>query len=230
MVRQSSRLNYEKVAVFVFGVVFLTAILTLVVKNPYPTEIQFFAFRLTLALSAAGVGALLPGFIKVDVPLPLQGGLRAGGALALFASVWFFNPAHLGVVVKPPEENASLLMNQFLNLTDAQDHRDAYALFALRDRERVSESAYISMGEQVRDPLGKIEKRILIGTDTPNELMGIPGPFVRHFYQGKFSGAKDIWVEAVTAIAENGVWRIGGYNLALCMVPMCTPAQALMSK
>ncbi|SEB70940.1 Protein of unknown function [Pseudomonas mohnii] len=230
MARLLSRLNYEKVAVFVFGVVFLTAILTLVVKNPYPTPAQFFVFRLTLALSAAGVGALLPGFIKVDVPLPLKGGLRAGGALALFASVWFFDPAHLGVIVKPPEEDASLLMDQFLNLTDAQNHSDAYALFALRDRERVRESDYISMGEQVRDPLGKIEKRILIGADTPNEIMGIPGPFVRHLYQGKFSGTKDIWAEAVTAIAENGVWRIGGYNLAPCMVPTCAPSQALMSK
>jgi len=230
MARRSSRLNYEKVAVFVFGVVFLTTILTLVVLNPYPTELQFFVFRLTLALSAAGIGALLPGFVRVDIPLPLQGGLRAGGALALFASVWFFNPGNLGIVVKPPEEDASLLIQQFLNLTDAQKHRDAYALFALRDRQRVSESAYISMGEHVRDSLDKIEKRVLVRVDTPNVIMGIPGPFVIHLYQGKFRGSDDIWAEAVTAIAENGVWRIGGYNIFQCMAPVCAPTLALINK
>ena len=96
--------NIEKTFVFAFGVVFLTAILVLVVLIPTPTPPQFFAFRLTLALSAAGVGALLPGFLRLDIPLPVKGGIRAGGALALFASVWFLNPATLNIEVQPPKE------------------------------------------------------------------------------------------------------------------------------
>ncbi|WP_255210785.1 hypothetical protein [Methylogaea oryzae] len=83
--------NIEKIAVFGFGIIFLSAILVLVVLIPMPSITQFFAFRLTMALSAAGIGALLPGFLRLDVPLPMQGGIRAGGALALFASVWFAN-------------------------------------------------------------------------------------------------------------------------------------------
>jgi hypothetical protein len=42
---------------------FLDAILTLVVAIPKPTLAQFFAFRLALALAAAGIGAFIPGFI-----------------------------------------------------------------------------------------------------------------------------------------------------------------------
>ncbi|NQD94153.1 DUF4019 domain-containing protein, partial [Pseudomonas sp. CrR25] len=204
MARTSNRLKTEKIAVFVFGVVFLTVILTLVVVYPYPTLIQFFVFRLVLALSAAGIGALLPGFINIDLPLPLQGGLRAGGALALFASVWFVNPATLGVNPKPPAEEASPLMKQLLDLSDAKNHKNSYALFALRDRQRVSESAYESMLEHVRDPLGNVQKRILVAADTPDQIMGISGPFVRHFYQTKFSNSDAIWGELVTAIAEDG--------------------------
>jgi len=223
MDRVQGRISGEKKAVFVFGVVFLIAILVLVVAIPYPTPIQLFAFRLTLALSAAGVGALLPGFLNIELPLPVRGVIRAGGALALFASVWFFNPEEIGVRVKPPEEDASLLMKQLLKLTDHQEHESAYALFASRDRERVAESDYVSMLEQLRDPLGSVERRTLIGADTPNELMGIPGPFVRHMYQVKFSNSPTVWGEVVTAIAENGAWRIGGFNIFPCIPPGCIP-------
>ena len=224
MARGQGSISREKRAVFVFGVVFLTAILVLVVAIPYPTPIQLFAFRLTLALSAAGVGALLPGFLNIEVPLPVRGMIRAGGALALFASVWFVNPEDIGVRVKPPEADASLLMKQLLKFTDHQEHEHAYALLASRDRARVAESDYVSMLEQIRDPLGNVERRVLIGADTPDELMGIPGPFVRHMYQVKFSNSPTIWAEVVTAIAESGVWRVGGFNIVPCMPPGCVPA------
>ena len=224
MTRAQRRISDEKKAVFVFGIVFLTAILVLVVKIPYPTPIQLFAFRLTLALSAAGIGALLPGFLHVDVPLPLKGMIRAGGALALFACVWFFNPEDIGVRVKPPEADAGVLMKELLQFTDHQEHQKAYALFSSRDRARVSEGDYVSMLKQVRDPLGTVERRALIGADTPDELMGVPGPFVRHMYQVKFSNSPAIWAEFVTAIAEKGVWRIGGFNVVPCMPPGCVPA------
>ncbi|MFJ9990064.1 DUF4019 domain-containing protein [Pseudomonas putida] len=223
MTRAQGRISAEKKAVFIFGVVFLIAMLVLVVQIPYPSPTQWFAFRLTLALSAAGVGALLPGFLNIEAPLPLKGVIRAGGALALFAAVWFFNPETLGVRVKPPEKDASSLMKQLLEFSDRQQHENAYALFASRERARVAESDYVAMLEHMRDPLGSVERRVLAGTDTPDEIMGIPGPFVRHMYQVKYSNSPIIWAELVTAIAENGVWRIGGFTIAPCMPPVCIP-------
>ncbi|HWK95768.1 MAG TPA: DUF4019 domain-containing protein [Pseudolabrys sp.] len=219
--------NIEKVSVFVFGVVFLSAILVLVVLIPTPTAPQFFAFRLTLALSAAGVGALLPGFLRLDIPLPVRGGIRAGGALALFASVWFLNPAILDIEVQPPKEDAGILINQFLNLTDAKDHAAAYALYSKRNKERISEDAYLSMGKQIRDPLGRVEKRVLLSAATPNEINGVRGPFVVYSYQGRFNGAKDIWAEVLSTVPENGVWRINSYNVGRCDPPFCQPMALL---
>jgi hypothetical protein len=44
-----------------------------------------------MALSAAGVGAVIPGFIEVK----LKAFLQAGGAIAVFVVVYFFSPARL---------------------------------------------------------------------------------------------------------------------------------------
>lgn len=61
-----------------------------------PTETQWFVFRVVLALAAAGVGAVLPGVINV----PAGRVIRAGGALALFVIVYWYNPPKL--VSVPP--------------------------------------------------------------------------------------------------------------------------------
>ncbi len=220
--------NIEKIAVFAFGVIFLSTVLVLVVLIPMPTTAQFFTFRLTMALSAAGIGALLPGFLRLDVPLPMQGGIRAGGALALFFSVWLVNPATLGIEIQPPKEDARIIIDRFLILTDVRDHTAAYALYSRRNKERVSEDAYVSMGRQVRDPLGNIGQRLLVSASTPDEINGVRGPFVVHTYQGRFSGAKDVWAEVVSTIPENGAWRINSYNVGRCDPPFCQPLASLL--
>lgn len=89
---------HERIAVFVFGVVFISAMLVLAIKFPEPTPFQYDVFKAVLALAAAGVAAMIPGFLEVSVP----SWLKAGGALAVFALVMYKNPAAL--VVSPPPE------------------------------------------------------------------------------------------------------------------------------
>lgn len=48
--------------------------------------------RLGAAIAAAGIGSLIPGFVDLKMGL-LSASLRAGGAVALFFIVYFFNPA-----------------------------------------------------------------------------------------------------------------------------------------
>ncbi len=72
------------------GVASLAAILAAVLFVPCPSSAQFFVFRLILALGAAGIGSILPGFINID-----SGVAKAGGALGLFALVYLLNPAML---------------------------------------------------------------------------------------------------------------------------------------
>ena len=80
---------------FSFGVVFVVTLIVLAIKFPHPTPFQYNIFRTTSSLAAAGVGAMIPGFldIKVDATTGLL--IRAGGALAVFIVIFFFNPAKL---------------------------------------------------------------------------------------------------------------------------------------
>jgi len=85
---------WRSISIFAFGVVFVGAILAIAIFIPNPTPTQYETFRIILALSAAAVATLLTGFIEVDIP----GYVKAGGALAVFAVVYFFVPA----AIKPP--------------------------------------------------------------------------------------------------------------------------------
>ena len=81
----------QKKVAFTFGVVFVAALLVLALFIPNPTAFQYLVFRVVLALAAAGVAAMIPGFIKFDI----SKWLSAGGALAVFLIVFFYNPASL---------------------------------------------------------------------------------------------------------------------------------------
>ena len=85
-----------------FGIVFVVALLVLALAIPNPTPFQYVVFRVILTLAVAGVAAMLPGFLAVSVP----NWLRAGGALAVFVIVYFYNPASLivsGIEPDPTE-------------------------------------------------------------------------------------------------------------------------------
>jgi hypothetical protein len=86
--------TWEKIAAFVFGVVFITTLLVVAIAFPQPTSFQYEVFRIVLAIACGGIAAVIPGFLAVSMDTK---GLviRAGGALAVFLLVYFFSPARL---------------------------------------------------------------------------------------------------------------------------------------
>lgn len=95
---RSRRVATERLALFGFGSLFVTALLILAFAIPDPTPFQYETFRTILALAAAGIATLMPGIIEFT----LRPWLRAGGAMAVFATVYFFSPAQFIVDVKEP--------------------------------------------------------------------------------------------------------------------------------
>jgi hypothetical protein len=91
----------QTVLAFVFGVCFVATILTIALVKPNPTSYQFGVFKTVLALAGAGVAAVIPGFLEVR----FREWLRAGGALAVFIVLYFFNPA--GMIIPTPKTQAS---------------------------------------------------------------------------------------------------------------------------
>lgn len=90
--------NLDKVLAFAFGCFFAVILLLIAIFDRKPTQLAIFIYRVVLALVAAGIGAVIPGMIDVNV----QPVIRAGGAIALFVIVFWFNPPNL--VTDAPKE------------------------------------------------------------------------------------------------------------------------------
>lgn len=119
--------SWEKVAAFAFGVFFILVLLSLAIFIPRPTDFQIFIFRVTLALAAAGIGAVVPGFISVKAG-PF---VRAGGAIALFVLIFWFNPPKL-FAPRPTQQTAEELLSAVENVNEIPEKRLS-ALLVLRD-------------------------------------------------------------------------------------------------
>lgn len=96
----------QQLLAFVFGVIFVTTLIILAINIPDPTAFQYTVFRVVLALSSAGISAMIPGFLQVNVSELI----RAGGALGVFVIIYFYNPATLlteepmpNVIIKKPD-------------------------------------------------------------------------------------------------------------------------------
>ncbi|NMM20949.1 MAG: hypothetical protein HHJ15_13515 [Rhodoferax sp.] len=86
-------MNVEKVLAFLFGVSFIIVLLVIALVQPTPTSFQATVFRTVLSLAAAGVAAVIPGFLNVQLKLGYVALIRAGGAIAVFVLVYFNVPA-----------------------------------------------------------------------------------------------------------------------------------------
>jgi hypothetical protein len=94
---------WEKITAVVFGIIFVSVLLAIAIFIPHPTQFQIFVFRVVLALAAGGLGAVIPGLIQVQAG-PF---VRAGGAIALFVIVFWFNPPQLLVGKDSQDEDHS---------------------------------------------------------------------------------------------------------------------------
>ncbi len=77
----------------IFGVIFISVLLFISIKKGGFAPQQFFVIRVVLAISAAAISAILPGYISL--PSSAQIPISAGGAMALFAVIYFLNPPNL---------------------------------------------------------------------------------------------------------------------------------------
>lgn len=90
---------------YCFGVSFIITMLVISFVQPNPSSFQYTIFRTVLALAGAATVAVFPGFIEVR----FGNWLRAGGALAVFVVLYFFNPALPDVSTNQMSEANKLL-------------------------------------------------------------------------------------------------------------------------
>lgn len=90
--------NWEKIAGFIFGVVFMAAVMLIAVFLKDITVIQYVIFKTVLAIAAAGVVGIFSGSIVTKGSIGNKITIRATGALAVFLLVFIYTP-------EPPESN-----------------------------------------------------------------------------------------------------------------------------
>ena len=88
-------MNIQVTLAFISGLVFITVLLVLAMFFPEPTPFQYTVFRIVLAIAAAGFAAVIPGLLHLQIRPGLGAVVRASGAIAVFAIIFFFNPAKL---------------------------------------------------------------------------------------------------------------------------------------
>jgi hypothetical protein len=114
------------VGVSILGSVFLTILLVVALAVPNPPPLALKVLQTILALAAAGVAAIIPGFLNVK----FTSFMSAGGALGIFAIVFFCKPADVAVKVaeriyRPPETTLRELIDNSQRVYDQTSERMA---------------------------------------------------------------------------------------------------------
>jgi hypothetical protein len=81
----------ERLIAVISGIVFVSMMLVIALFVPQPSLFQETVFRIVLSLASAGFVSMTPGLLNVKI----GGFLQAGGALAVFVIVFFYNPVSL---------------------------------------------------------------------------------------------------------------------------------------
>ena len=87
--------------------VFIVAFISFLIISGIPSEQNAIAFaRILISLASAILGAVIPGFLGVNLQAKRQS-IRAGGALALFVITYFFTP---NVIPPPPPPPVKVIL------------------------------------------------------------------------------------------------------------------------
>ena len=110
------------------------------------------------------------------------------------------------------EAEAIKAAEAWLALVDAGKYAESWTQAVPFFQERVPEADWVKMISGVRDPFGKVESRVLLGSQFMTSLPGAPdGKYVVIQFQTRFAGKTDS-VETITPMwSDNGGWKVSGY-------------------
>ncbi|MFC7478483.1 DUF4019 domain-containing protein [Dankookia sp. GCM10030260] len=210
----SGTLDINSLMAFIFGVAFLLIMLGFAVGFPNPTSFQIQVFMTVLSTAAAGVGAVLPGYIEFKY----KNMLRAGGAFALFAIVWFSQPfiarsvANLQVPLQPITD----VINNFLSNLDKGDINATYNELDPNTKENLNVELWRQLYNANVKPLGAVERRVLMGVNSLTSPPGFPiGIYRQQGFLTKYANVNGCRQEAVIVRAtQDNKWQVYSYLIA----------------
>jgi len=218
----TGEIDIKTLIAFAFGAIFIISILvfTALVKDPRPAEI--WTYRVILALAAAGVAAILPGFIDIKYKSIVQ----AGGAVGVFVLVLLVfpapsptpDPAPTKAAATSPEdfvwptEDPEFAARKYVDLIDNGKFLDAFGSVDMA--AGYAWSSFETSYKAGRAPLGSVVDRRQTGSRRTFDPSGKPkGAYAFVSYQTKFSNDQKCREETVSLRATpTRTWRVFGHE------------------
>ena len=207
--------NTAPTKAFIFGIVILIGIIYVAIAYPEPTQFSYTIFRISIALAAAGIAAVFPGFLDIK----FKSWLRAGGALAVFVVVYFFSPAPPSTIdpksTKDPETKYQQVADIWLSVMDSGDYAKAFQQTSESFKGKFTEAQFTQLAALARGKLGRMQDRKLYSItpllDPPGSA---PGAYRSIIYKTQFSALEFAIYEQANLLAEGNDWKVVGYFIA----------------
>lgn len=217
--RRHSRLSVDVIVAFTFGVIALIFLFVIALFIDDHNPLLITISRVTLAIACAGVAAVLPGFINLELTPRTNIAVRAGGALAVFVLVYLVSPAGLlntnsGLCSVPesPDDDYMPTVNAWLGKIDAGDIESAYASASASTREEYTFDLFKNVYEEYLLPLGELNDRRLLGVNSATKLpTGECGNFRIIAYETTFNPG-GVQIEHVLVTVEKDHWIVKNHN------------------
>jgi hypothetical protein len=118
--------------------------------------------------------------------------------------------------IPPPTESPQLVVNPYLALIDAGNHKWAWDSMSTMTHQKWKYEDVLQAINTVRTPLGTLKERKLKNISPSQQLQGFPvGAYVLLTYQSDF-GQHGKWIENVYVVGEAGRWKVLMHQLAPC--------------
>lgn len=201
---------------FGFGIVALSTLFAVALFSSNQNALLITVARVTLAVACAGIAAIIPGLIDVALKPSVNTGIRAGGALAVFVLVYFFNPPGLIEPIPKTPANPSgdymAVVDDWTKKIDAGKYREAYLSASKSTRRDYTENGFTKIYEDYLMPRGHILDRKLLGVSSVSQLTtGEKGNFRIITYRGKFPSGPE-QADVIILTVEDDNWRVKDDN------------------
>lgn len=182
-------------------------------------EMDDFARAITWLLAAFGVAAashVFSGEVTIEVDankISIPQKIRAGGSFALFIFIMSVSPGAQSITQAVWPENPKSTSDTYVAAMDNNNLNQAWNVFSDWGKNTLSFSDFTNMYNNVRQPFGTAESRILKMQNQRENPEGLPrGAYVAFTYETSFRGAQaQRAVEQVIVGTESGKPRVFGY-------------------
>lgn len=224
-VRLMSRVNSQQmqiIAAFTFGIIFVSVILFLVFYTPHLDSNKMWVVHVVMSLAAAGVAAVLPGFIDLQGRLPWLNmtAVRTGGALAIFCLVFLYpinNSPPPNPIPYTPTTNSLDKARRWFDLINIRDFKSAYKELTMVNKEQHSLDSFISDVEPIIKYLGD---SISKNKDADQAFLSPPandypvGSYRYYRFLAKYSNESDTVALEVLLVGEEETkdWKVYSFS------------------